>query len=110
VICRLRQSLWVRFVHSSTYTGQFIKPGIGALATVSISYTRDGLCANRANFPMTACIVAGTQAAKAHVNNVIIVRMSNLFIHPKKDEDDESYSDGKNMHWSNRTNRSLIVH
>lgn len=59
---------------------------------LSFDIIPDGLGANRESFPMTAYIVAGTQAAKAHVNNVIVMKMSNLLA-TQKDEDDESDSD-----------------
>lgn len=59
---------------------------------LSFDIIPDELGANRESFPMTSYLVAGTQASKAHVNNVIVMRMSNLLA-TQKDEDDESDSD-----------------
>lgn len=59
---------------------------------LSFDILPDELGANRESFPMTSYIVAGTQAAQAHVNNVIVMKMSNL-VATQRDEDDESDSD-----------------
>lgn len=50
---------------------------------------------NRESFPMTAFIVAGTQAAASHINNVIVMKMSNLHrtSKEKKQEDSDLESD-----------------
>lgn len=40
---------------------------------LSFDVIQDNLGENRESFPMTAYIVAGTQAAKAHVNRYIFV-------------------------------------
>lgn len=59
---------------------------------LSFDIIPDELGPNRDGFPMTSYIVAGTQAAKAHINNVIVMKMSNLQA-TQRDEDDESDSD-----------------
>jgi len=63
---------------------------------LSFDVIQDNLGENRNSFPMTTYIVAGTQAAKAHVNSVIIMKMSNLQRTSKEktdDDDDEDESD-----------------
>ncbi|KAH8272623.1 hypothetical protein KR018_010189 [Drosophila ironensis] len=54
---------------------------------LSFDIIADELGDNRESFPMTAYIVAGTQAARTHVNNLIVMKMSNL--HRTSDDDDE---------------------
>lgn len=56
---------------------------------LSFDIIQDELGDNRETFPLTAYIVAGTQAAQAHVNNVIVMKMSNLHRTSKEREDDE---------------------
>ncbi|XP_055534972.1 glutamate-rich WD repeat-containing protein 1 [Wyeomyia smithii] len=61
---------------------------------LSFDIIPDPLGEDREKFPLTAFLVAGTQAARTHVNNVIIMKMSNLHRTSKKqDTDDESDSD-----------------
>ncbi|KAG4071904.1 hypothetical protein HA402_006065 [Bradysia odoriphaga] len=66
---------------------------------LSFDVIQDKLGESRESFPMTAYIVAGTQAAKAHVNSVIVMKMSNLHRTSKEqnedgeDEEDDSDSD-----------------
>lgn len=60
---------------------------------LSFDIIRDELGDSRTDFPMTAYIVSGTQAARTHVNSVIVMKMSNLHRTSKeKDEDEESDS------------------
>jgi len=49
----------------------------------------------RESFPMSSLIVAGTQAASSHINNVIVMKMSNLHrtSKEKKEEDSDLESD-----------------
>lgn len=42
----------------------------------------------RETYPMTCYMVAGTQAASSHINNVIVMKMSNLHRTSKEKEDD----------------------
>ncbi|XP_002733247.1 glutamate-rich WD repeat-containing protein 1-like [Saccoglossus kowalevskii] len=58
---------------------------------LSFDILRDNLGDSRTQFPYTCFIVAGTQAEKAHLNNVIVMKMSNLHKTCKEDkeEDDE---------------------
>ncbi|XP_053683359.1 glutamate-rich WD repeat-containing protein 1 [Sabethes cyaneus] len=60
---------------------------------LSFDIISDPLGDDREEFPLTAFLVAGTQAARTHVNNVIVMKMSNLHRTSKKQEDDESDSD-----------------
>ncbi|XP_070579817.1 glutamate-rich WD repeat-containing protein 1-like [Ptychodera flava] len=63
---------------------------------LSFDVLRDKLGNDRTQYPHTCYIVAGTQAEKAHLNNVIVVKMSNLHKtckEDKMDEDDEEESD-----------------
>lgn len=50
---------------------------------------------SRETFPMSSLIVAGTQAASSHINNVIVMKMSNLHrtSKEKKEEDSDLESD-----------------
>lgn len=54
---------------------------------LSFDILPDELGTGRDSFPMTAYIVAGTQAARTHVNNLIVMKMSNL--HKTQEGDDE---------------------
>ncbi|KAJ8036942.1 Glutamate-rich WD repeat-containing protein 1 [Holothuria leucospilota] len=56
---------------------------------LSFDILKDNLGENRSKFPHTAYLVAGTQAEQTHLNNVIIMRMSNLKKMKQADEDDE---------------------
>ncbi|XP_016951838.1 glutamate-rich WD repeat-containing protein 1 [Drosophila biarmipes] len=63
---------------------------------LSFDVIPDELGTGRQSFPITAYIVAGTQASRTHVNNIIVMKMSNL--HKTQDdngdeelEDDEDY-------------------
>ncbi|XP_055685798.1 glutamate-rich WD repeat-containing protein 1 [Lutzomyia longipalpis] len=64
---------------------------------LSFDIIPDDLGERREEFPLTSYLVAGTQAARTHVNNVIIMKMSNLHRtsteKKKKEEDDESESE-----------------
>lgn len=60
---------------------------------LSFDIISDPLGEDREKFPLTAFLVAGTQAARTHVNSVIVMKMSNLHRTSKKQEDDESDSD-----------------
>lgn len=58
---------------------------------LSFDIIRDNLGDNRETFPLTSYLVAGTQAAQAHVNCLIVMKLSNLYQTNKEDkEDDES--------------------
>ncbi|XP_071815384.1 glutamate-rich WD repeat-containing protein 1-like [Apostichopus japonicus] len=66
---------------------------------LSFDIIKDQLGDNRSRFPLTTYIVAGTQADRAHLNSVIVMRMSNLkkLKQPgeeadKDDDDDDSDS------------------
>ncbi|XP_001361341.2 glutamate-rich WD repeat-containing protein 1 [Drosophila pseudoobscura] len=56
---------------------------------LSFDVVPDELGKSREAFPMTAYIVAGTQAARTHVNNLIVMKMSNLH----RTQDDEAEDD-----------------
>ncbi|XP_067631521.1 glutamate-rich WD repeat-containing protein 1 [Eurosta solidaginis] len=45
---------------------------------LSFDIVRDELGPGREKYPLTAYIVAGTQAARTHVNNIIVMKMKNL--------------------------------
>ncbi|ELT91552.1 hypothetical protein CAPTEDRAFT_155831 [Capitella teleta] len=65
---------------------------------LSFDVIEDNLGDKREEFPLTAYIIAGTQAEKSHTNNLIVMKMSNLHKNNKKkddddDDDDESDSD-----------------
>lgn len=58
---------------------------------LSFDILPDDLGNLRENYPLTMYIVAGTQAAQAHVNNVLVMKMSNL--HGTKQHSEESDSE-----------------
>ncbi|KAG5680762.1 hypothetical protein PVAND_010249 [Polypedilum vanderplanki] len=47
----------------------------------------------RESFPMSSLMVAGTQAAASHINNIIVMKMSNLHRTTKEKEDSDLESD-----------------
>ncbi|XP_013172345.1 PREDICTED: glutamate-rich WD repeat-containing protein 1 [Papilio xuthus] len=57
---------------------------------LSFDIVTDNLGSDRTEYPMTAYMVAGTQASSVHLNNVIVMKMSNLHCTTKPDEDQES--------------------
>lgn len=61
---------------------------------LSFDIVKDKL-GQRATYPMSTLIVAGTQAASSHINNVIVMKMSNLHrtSKDKKEEDSDLESD-----------------
>ncbi|XP_076236603.1 WD repeat-containing protein 1 l(2)09851 isoform X2 [Calliopsis andreniformis] len=58
---------------------------------LSFDVILDNLGNNREDYPLTMYLVAGTQAAKTHVNNLLVMKMTNL--HNVKDDDSEDESD-----------------
>ncbi|KAI4470715.1 glutamate-rich wd repeat-containing protein 1 [Holotrichia oblita] len=63
---------------------------------LSFDIINDNLGNNRETFPLTAYVVAGTQAGQAHINNIIVMKLSNLHATNKdedEDDDDEDESD-----------------
>lgn len=84
---------------------------------LSFDLIADPLGDDRETFPLTAFMVAGTQAARTHVNSVIVMKMSNLHRTSKerKDDDDDSdseLSDDEDEHEDKRPhmNCALIKH
>lgn len=59
---------------------------------LSFDVLPDDLGDSREDYPLTMYIVAGTQAAQAHVNNVLVMKMSNLYGNKQHSEDSESES------------------
>ncbi|XP_041987597.1 glutamate-rich WD repeat-containing protein 1 [Aricia agestis] len=57
---------------------------------LSFDIVMDNLGNDRKEFPLTSYIVAGTQASSPHLNNILIVKMSNLHSTYKALEDDDS--------------------
>ncbi|XP_030755915.1 glutamate-rich WD repeat-containing protein 1 [Sitophilus oryzae] len=61
---------------------------------LSFDIIRDSAGEDRETFPLTAYIVAGTQAPQTHVNNVIVMKLSNLHqTGNTKNEDDDDLED-----------------
>ncbi|KAH8234322.1 hypothetical protein KR038_007686 [Drosophila bunnanda] len=61
---------------------------------LSFDIIPDELGQSRQSFPMTAYIVAGTQAARTHVNNLIVMKMDNMHkTQDDGDDDDEELED-----------------
>lgn len=64
---------------------------------LSFDVIEDNLGDRRETYPLIAYIVAGTQANQAHVNNVIVMKLSNLHKTNKaEDDDDDDESDEEN--------------
>lgn len=59
---------------------------------LSFDVIPDDLGNSRESYPLTMYIVAGTQAAKTHVNNLLVMKMSNLHSTKQHSEDSESES------------------
>lgn len=57
---------------------------------LSFDVIPDDLGNSRESYPLNMYIVAGTQAARTHVNNLLVMKMSNL--HGNKQNDSESES------------------
>lgn len=60
---------------------------------LSFDIIEDGFGRNREDFPLTAYIVAGTQAGQANVNNIIVMKLSNLHGTAKEEDDDDDDED-----------------
>lgn len=56
---------------------------------LSFDIVKDKL-GSRSSFPMSSLIVAGTQAQASHINNVIVMKMSNLHRTSKEKEEGDS--------------------
>ncbi|XP_077264463.1 WD repeat-containing protein 1 l(2)09851 isoform X1 [Temnothorax americanus] len=59
---------------------------------LSFDVIPDDLGNSRESYPLSMYIVAGTQAAKAHVNNLLVMKMSNLRGNKQSSEDSDSES------------------
>lgn len=59
---------------------------------LSFDIIKDKLGESRENYPLKMYLLAGTQAAAAHVNNLLVMKVSNL-AGTEGDSDDESESD-----------------
>ncbi|XP_076756826.1 WD repeat-containing protein 1 l(2)09851 isoform X2 [Xylocopa sonorina] len=62
---------------------------------LSFDVILDSLGNSRENYPLSMYLVAGTQAAKTHVNNLLVMRMKDLY-GMKNDSEDESDDDDDN--------------
>lgn len=60
---------------------------------LSFDIINDNLGNNRETFPLTAYVVAGTQAGQAHINNIIVMKLSNLYATNKDDDEDDEDDD-----------------
>ncbi|XP_068618466.1 glutamate-rich WD repeat-containing protein 1 [Battus philenor] len=60
---------------------------------LSFDIVGDNLGSNRSEFPMTSYLVAGTQASSAHLNSVLIIKMSNLYPTSKPEDANDSEDD-----------------
>lgn len=64
---------------------------------LSFDILSDELGAGREKFPLTAYMVAGTQAARTHVNNLIVMKMSNLHKTQEGGEEEEEEYDAEEL-------------
>lgn len=62
---------------------------------LSFDVIADELGTDRQDYPLTAYMVAGTQAARTHVNNLIVMKMHNLHKTQDGDESGEYEDDGE---------------
>lgn len=60
---------------------------------LSFDVIRDNLGENRETFPLTMYLVAGTQANQAHVNSLIVMKLSNLHKTGSSEDDDDDDED-----------------
>ncbi|KAJ8974611.1 hypothetical protein NQ317_019356 [Molorchus minor] len=74
---------------------------------LSFDIIKDSLGDDRETFPLTAYIVAGTQAPQAHINNIIVMKLSNL--HKTNQENDED-SDEEQEDVNPKMTGALIKH
>jgi ribosome assembly protein RRB1 len=59
---------------------------------LSFDIIPDNLGNSRESYPLSMYIACGTQAAKTHVNNLLVMKMSNLYDNKQCSEDSESES------------------
>ncbi|VDK51820.1 unnamed protein product [Anisakis simplex] len=70
----------------------------------------DTLGDNRSEFPLTCTLVAGTQAEDSRRNEIITMRLSNLYGIPHDKEDDESESDNDDDEETTQSAKSPRMH
>lgn len=56
---------------------------------LSFDVVTDKLGADREEFPLTCCLVGGTQATRAQANSVIVMKLSNLCKTQKSGDSDD---------------------
>lgn len=59
---------------------------------LSFDVIPDDLGNSRESYPLSMYIVAGTQAARTHINNLLVIKMSNLHANKQHSDDSESES------------------
>jgi len=64
---------------------------------LSFDIIKDSFGDNRETFPLTAYIIAGTQASQSHYNNLIVMKLSNLHktAESEENEDDDDEDSGE---------------
>lgn len=77
---------------------------------LSFDIIKDNLGANRETYPLTAYIVTGTQAPQTHVNNVIVLKLSNLYKTNKDDDDDDEEDSDDEVSKKPKMAGALIKH
>ncbi|KAF7281029.1 WD repeat-containing protein 1 l(2)09851 [Rhynchophorus ferrugineus] len=78
---------------------------------LSFDVILDNLGQDRETFPLTAYLVAGTQAAQTHINNVIVMKLSNLHKTGNNEEEaDEEESDDEDESKNPKMSGALIKH
>lgn len=81
---------------------------------LSFDIVPDGFGQNRETFPLTSYIVAGTQAQQAHVNSLIVLKLSNLHrtvkTEHKDEDDDDEESDDEDENKNPQMAAALIKH
>ncbi|KAL0127252.1 hypothetical protein PUN28_005507 [Cardiocondyla obscurior] len=77
-------------VDNSAY--RMLHPAQSGAPCLSFDVIPDDLGNSRESYPLSMYIVAGTQAAKTHVNNLLVLKMSNLRGNKQRSKDSESES------------------
>lgn len=80
---------------------------------LSFDIIKDNLGDNRETFPLTAYIVAGTQAPPSHVNHLIIMKLSNLHKTANNEENtgsDEDEEEDEDEDKSPKMHGALLKH
>lgn len=77
---------------------------------LSFDIIKDNLGDDRETFPLSAYVVAGTQSQQVHVNNIIVMRLTNLHKTSKNEENGEESDDDDDEDVKPKMAGALIKH